>query len=54
MNEKWNIQNRKGYLKTNVSINIKAKEILALEVTNEKVHDGKRILTKLVNSYVNK
>jgi hypothetical protein len=32
----------------------KGKGILALEVTNEKVHDGKRILTKLVNSYVNK
>ncbi len=32
----------------------KDKGILALEITNEKVHDGRRILTKLVNSYVNK
>ncbi len=31
------------------TVNIKTKEILALEVTNEKVHDGRRMLTKLVN-----
>ncbi len=48
MNEKWNVQ-RKGYLKIHVAVNIKTKEILALEVTNEKVHDGRRMLTKLVN-----
>ena len=40
--------NRKGYLKIHVAINIKTKEILALEVTDEKVHDG-RMLKKLVN-----
>jgi Transposase DDE domain len=48
MDEKWNVQ-RKGYLKIHVAINIKTKKILALEVTNEKVNDGRRILTKLVN-----
>ncbi len=48
MDEKWNILNRKGYLKIHVAVNMKTKEILALEVTNEKVHDGK-ILTKMVN-----
>ena len=48
MDEKWNVQNRKGYLKIHVAINIKTKEILALEVTDEKVHDG-RMLKKLVN-----
>jgi len=48
MDEKWNSQNRKGYLKTHVAVNIKTKEILALEVTDEKVHDGK-MLKKLVN-----
>jgi len=48
MNEKWNVQNKKGYLKIHVAVNIKTKEILALEVTNEKVHDGK-MLKKLVN-----
>ncbi len=36
MNEKWNVQ-RKGYLKIHIAVNIKTKEILALEVTNEKV-----------------
>ena len=48
MNEKWNTQNRKGYLKIHVAVNIKTKEILALEVTDEKVHDSK-MLRKLVN-----
>ena len=48
MNEKWNTQNRKGYLKIHVAVNIKTKEILALEVTDEKVHDG-TILKKLIN-----
>ncbi|CAN5758695.1 IS5-like element IS903B family transposase [soil metagenome] len=48
MSEKWNVKNRKGYLKIHIAVNIKTKEILALEVTDEKVHDGK-MLTKLVN-----
>ena len=45
--DKWNIQNKskkkKGYLKIHVAVNIKTKEILALEVTNEKIHDGKQM-----------
>lgn len=48
MDKKWKVQNRKGYLKIHVAVNIKTKEILALEVTDEKVHDG-RMLKKLVN-----
>jgi transposase len=49
MSEKWNVQNRKkDYLKIHVAVNIKTKEILALEVTDEKVHDGK-MLTKLID-----
>jgi DDE family transposase len=48
MNEKWNTQNKKGYLKIHVAVNIKTKEILALEVTDEMVHDG-TILKKLIN-----
>ena len=48
MDEKWKVLNRKGYLKIHIAINIKIKEILALEVTDEKVHDG-RMLKKLVN-----
>ena len=50
MNEKWNVQNRKGYLKIHVAVDIKTKEILALEVTDEKVHDGK-MLKKLVKMF---
>jgi len=49
MGEKWDVQNRKGYLKIHVAVNIKTKEILALEVTDEKVHDGK-LLKKLVDN----
>jgi transposase len=52
MDEKWHVQ-RKGYLKVHVAVNIKTKEILALEVTNEKVHDG-MMLTKLVNHVLDK
>ena len=48
MEEKWDVLNRKGYLKIHVAVNIKTKEILALEVTNENVHDGSRMLKKLV------
>jgi diadenosine tetraphosphate (Ap4A) HIT family hydrolase len=50
MNEKWNTQNRKGYLKIHIAVNIKTKEILALEeVTGEKIHDSSRMLNKLVD-----
>jgi hypothetical protein len=43
MDEKWwNVQNRKGYLKIHVAVNIKNKEILALEVTDERIHASKR------------
>jgi hypothetical protein len=48
LDEKWNVQNRNGYLKIHVAVDIKTKEILALEVTDEKVHDSK-MLKKLVN-----
>jgi hypothetical protein len=37
MQDKWNL-GKKGYLKIHAAINIKTKEILALEVTDEKVH----------------
>ena len=47
MNEKWNVQNKKDYLQIHIAVNIKTKEILALEVTDEKIHDSK-ILRKLV------
>src|SRR3954468_5108263 len=44
MQEKWHIKKKKGYLKIHIAVvNIKTnKEILAfLEVTDEKVYDGK-------------
>lgn len=47
MQEKWHVRNKKGYLKIHIAINIKTKEILALEVTDEKVHDGK-VMPKLI------
>lgn len=47
MQEKWNIRKKKGYLKIHIAVDIKTKEILALEVTDEKSHDGK-IMPKLI------
>ena len=54
MDEKWNVLNRKGYLKIkiHIAVNIKTKEILALEeaITDEKVaHDSSKMLKKLVD-----
>jgi IS5 family transposase len=44
--EKWHLK-KKGYIKIHVAVNIKTKEILALDVTDEKVHDGK-VMSKLI------
>ncbi len=49
MNKKWNIQNRKGYLKIQVAVDIKSKKIMSMEVTDEHVHDNK-MLPKLVEN----
>ena len=46
MQEKWQLK-KKGYIKIHVAVDIKTKEIPALEVTDEKVHDGK-IMPKLI------
>jgi hypothetical protein len=48
LRDKWNIR-KKGYLKVHVAVNDMTKEILSLEVTDEKVHDGK-IMDKLVEN----
>jgi Transposase DDE domain len=53
MQEKWRIKNKKGYLKIHIAVNIKTKEILALEVTDEKVHDGK-VMSKLIEHILKK
>ena len=47
MQEKWNIKKKKGYLKIHIAVDINTQEILALEVTDEKAHDGK-IMEQLV------
>jgi hypothetical protein len=41
MSEKWNKQNKRGYLKIHVAVDIKTKEILALEVTVKKYMTAK-------------
>lgn len=51
MQDKWNL-GKKGYLKIHVAVNIKTKEILALEVTDEKVHDSK-VMKNLVEGVLN-
>jgi len=43
---KWKV--KRGYLKIHIAIDIKNKRILSLDVTSEKVHDGK-VLSKLVD-----
>ena len=50
--DKWNVKNKKGYLKIHISVNIKTKQILALEVADEKVHDGK-VMKKLMKCMLN-
>ncbi len=47
MQEKWHIKKKKGYLKIHIAVNIETKEILALEVTDEKAHDG-QIMPNLI------
>jgi hypothetical protein len=47
MSDKWG-SGKKGYIKIHVAVDIKTKEILALEVTDEKVHDSK-MMKKLEN-----
>ncbi len=52
MQDKWNVKNKKGYLKIHVAVNIKTKEILAVKVTDEKVHDSK-VMKNLVEGVLN-
>ncbi len=52
MQDKWNVKNKKGYLKIHVAVNIKTKQILALEVTDEKVHDEK-VMKQLIEQILN-
>ena len=47
LRDKWFVK-KKGYLKIHVAVSVRTKEILALEVTDEKVHDGK-MMCRLVD-----
>ncbi len=49
MRDKWNVKNnKKGYLKIHITVNVKTKKILSMKVTDEHVHDSKT-LSKLVD-----
>jgi len=43
MREKWHVNNKKGYLKIHVAVNVKTKKILSVKVTDEHVHDSKAV-----------
>jgi transposase len=45
LREKWHIKNnnKKGYLKIHVAVNVKTKKILSMKVTDEHVHDSKAL-----------
>jgi len=53
MQDKWNVRNnnKKGYLKIHIAVNIKSKKILSIKVMDEHVHDGK-VLPILVNDVI--
>jgi len=52
MQDKWNIKNnKKGYLKIHIAVNIKSKKILSIRVTDEHVHDSKA-LPELVDDVI--
>ena len=48
MQDKWHLKKKKGYLKIHIAVDVKTKEILSLEVTDGKVHDGRKIMSKLI------
>ena len=47
MRHKWHV--RKCYLNVHVTVDVKQKRIVSLEVTSEDVHDGK-MLKKLIDN----
>jgi hypothetical protein len=53
MRDKWHIKNnnKKGYLKIHIAVNIKSKKILSMKVTDEHVHDSK-VLPELVDDII--
>ena len=54
MGDKWHIKNnnKKGYLKIHVAVNVKTKKILSMKISiDEQVHDTKA-LTGLVDNVI--
>jgi transposase len=55
ISDKWGAQNnkkkRKGYLKIHIAVDVKSKEIISMQVTNEHVHDSK-VLPELVENII--
>ena len=53
MRDKWHIKNnnKKGYLKIHVAVNVKTKKILSMQVTDEHVQDSK-VLPGLVDDVI--
>lgn len=47
MRKKWNVQNRKGYLKIHQAVDVKSKKILSVKVIDEHKHDSK-VLPELI------
>ena len=54
MKEKWNVRNnKKGYLKIHVAVDVKTKKILSMKkVTDEHVHDSSKELPELVDKII--
>ena len=52
MQDKWNVKNKKGYLKIHVAVDIKTKQILALGYRWEGAHDSK-VMKNLVEGVLN-
>ncbi len=54
MDKKWKDCSKERLSQDSYAANIKTKEILAIKVTNEKVHNGRRMLKELVNHVLDK
>ena len=39
----WMREKRKGYIKIHVAVDIKSKQVVSMEVSDEKVHDGEKL-----------
>jgi IS5 family transposase len=49
LRDKWQVKNKKGYLKIHIAVDVRSKKILSMKVTDEHVHDSK-VLPELVEN----